>query len=100
MGGSDGDCANDVCNSTELEVDRAVYGGPGGVGCSCTYDRRDVATNRSLADIDTSQGDEKRLLAALSMLQHLHLLPVAPICVDWACVRTMAIQAAQYRSEV
>lgn len=38
VGGSGGeDCSNAVCNATELEVDRAQFGGSSTGGCSCKF---------------------------------------------------------------
>jgi hypothetical protein len=36
-----------VCNATELEVDRAQFGGSSIGGCSCKFARPDLATNPS-----------------------------------------------------
>lgn len=48
VGGSGGkECANAVCNATELEVDRAQFGGSSIGGCSCKFARPDLATNPS-----------------------------------------------------
>lgn len=104
VGGTDGDCANAVCNATELEVDRATYGGPNGVGCDCepspSLCHPVNSAARPLANTGDRQGDDNLLLVAPSIRLLLRQPFAAPICANWAFARTTATLGTAFRSAV
>jgi len=59
-GGSGGpDCANAKCNATELEIDRAQWGGSESHGCTCEFEQPDwLETKASSLTVDISYANQ------------------------------------------
>ncbi len=88
VGGSGGEeCANAVCSATELEVDRAQFGGSQLGGCSCKYADPVWQGNKHLAlqvaigtqTESVSKGEERRPLTIPYKRHPLSQLDVVPI---------------------